>query len=56
MVQDGTLFSGDLRRAGKDMAWLTEELRRRKVGLKDTLLLTVDPGGEVIFLKKEGRE
>ena len=55
VIQDGVLFPEDLRRAGKDTRWLQGELDRRGVRLKDTLLLTVEPGGGVTFLKKEGR-
>lgn len=53
VIEDGFLSLPDLRRAGKDEAWLENILREHGAGIRDTLLLTVEPGGKTQWLGKE---
>ena len=55
VVEDGKVYRADLRRAGKDAQWLAQELLERNTTLDKTLLLTVDGGGTVRWLGKEGK-
>ena len=54
VISDGRLMSENLRRAGKDEAWLQKELDRRRVKRADTFLLTVDGQNNVVFIKRSG--
>ena len=53
VMEDGYLSKENLRKAGKDEAWLEEILRKNHARQKDVLLLTVDQVGHVVFLRKE---
>lgn len=56
LVNDGRLLRRNLEARGLDSAWLRETLR--KEGLRshrEAFLLTVDEGGRVACVKKEGR-
>lgn len=53
LVEEGTLLSENLERAGKTESWVRGLLRQRGAALEDTLLLTVDRAGHVVFLRKE---
>ena len=53
VAEDGRVFSENLQKAGKDMPWLEQALAAREAALADTLLLTVDGSGKVIFVRKE---
>ena len=53
VVEDGYLSRENLKRAGKDEAWLEEVLRGNGSSLRDTLLLTVDAANRVHWLGKE---
>ena len=55
VVEDGHLFREDLKRAGKDENWVEQVLKEHQANLSDTLLLTVDKTGKVLFLRKEAR-
>lgn len=53
IVEDGYLSRQNLKRAGKDEAWLQTVLIQHGAHLKDTLLLTVDRADQILFLGKE---
>ncbi len=53
VIQDGKLFRDDLRRAGKDMAWLRKTLSKHRSRQEETLLLTVDGEDNVTWIGKE---
>ena len=54
IVSDGVLLTDNLKKAGKNQVWLEKQLKKRKAGVKDTYLLTVDEGNQVVFYRKEG--
>ena len=43
----------ELKKAGKDQAWLQKTLKAQKATLKETWLLTVDGSNQVVFYRKE---
>ena len=53
VVEDGFLSEENLQKADKDEQWLAAVLQKNRASLKDTLLLTVDAAGHVVFLRKE---
>ena len=53
VVSDGVVMGQNLKKAGKNEAWLEKQLKKHKVTLQDTWLLTVDGGGSVQFYRKE---
>ena len=53
IIEDGYLSQDNLRRAGKNEAWLQEKLRENCARQEDTLLLTVDAADKVVWLGKE---
>ncbi len=55
IVEDGYLSRDNLKKAGKDERWLQKTLESQSATLPDTLLLTVDQAGKVVWLGKEGR-
>ena len=56
LVEDGALLHDNLHKAGRDPDWVRKALRDRGAGISDTLLLTVDDSGHIVFLRKgEGR-
>ncbi len=54
IIEDGFLSRENLKKAGKDRAWLEKTLARHNAVTAATLLLTVDESGKVVFLRKEG--
>jgi uncharacterized membrane protein YcaP (DUF421 family) len=54
IVEDGYLSRQNLRKTGKDDAWVRRVLAERGAEVKDTLLLTVDRGDHILFIRKEG--
>lgn len=54
IIEDGFLSRENLERAKKDEAWLKAELEAHHTRVKDTLLLTLETGGNVLWLGKEG--
>ena len=56
IIEDGYLFRENLRRAGKDEAWVRAVLAEYRAGIAGTWLLTVDKGGHVVWLGKEGKK
>ena len=53
VAEDARVFAENLQKAGRDMAWLEQTLASHEAVLEDTLLLTVDGSGKVIFVRKE---
>ena len=53
VVEDGYFSRDNLQKAGKDEAWLRQVLKEHHAEIRDTLLLTVDAGGKVVWLGKE---
>ena len=54
IIADGYLYRDNLRLAGKDMHWLDNTLCSYGSDIASTFLLTVEPGGRVLWQKKEG--
>ena len=54
IIADGCLIKENLEKAGKPERWLRGVLRERGAEIGDTLLLTVDKGEKVVFIRKEG--
>ena len=53
IVEDGYVSRENLTYAGKDRTWLEKTLAEHRATLPETLLLTVDQAGKVVFLRKE---
>lgn len=55
LINDGRVLSQNLKRLGKDPAWLTNTLGRQGLSSpSEVFLLTVDEAGAVTCVKKEG--
>ena len=54
VIEDGYLSPENLKRAGKEVAWVEKVLKERKSDKKNTLLLTVDGSDRVVWIGKEG--
>lgn len=54
LVTDGKLQKENLRLSGYSKGWLKRQLRKRRVGIKELFLFTVDACGKVVAIKKEG--
>ena len=55
VIEDGYLSAENLKKAGKDEAWVEKVLKERRADKKTTLLLTVDPSDRVVWIGKEGQ-
>ena len=53
VVSDGIVIQSNLKKAGKDQAWLQKTLKAHKATLQETWLLTVDGSNRVVFYRKE---
>lgn len=53
IIEDGFVSKENLRRSGKDEAWLHKILARQNAEAEDTLLLTVDAGDHILWIGKE---
>ena len=53
VVSDGVVLVENLKKAGKDTAWLEKVLQQHNAQVKTTWLLTVDGGDRVVFYRKE---
>ena len=53
IIADGKLFRDNLNLAGKDRAWVDRTLSSQGAAMADTLLLTVDAAGHVVWLGRE---
>ena len=54
IIEDGYFSQDNLQKSGKDEAWLSRTLQERDADIQNTLLLTVDTAGKVVWIKKEG--
>lgn len=54
IIEDGYFSQDNLQKSGKDEAWLSRTLQERDADIHNTLLLTVDTAGKVVWIKKEG--
>ncbi len=54
VISDGKLLKSNLKKAGKDMSWVQKILKKRRVSIADTWLLTVDGADNVVFYRKDG--
>jgi uncharacterized membrane protein YcaP (DUF421 family) len=56
LISDGRVLSDNLRRRGRDKAWLEKELKKHGAGSpKQVYLLTLNDAGQVYYSAKEGR-
>lgn len=55
IIDDGVLLKENLPIAGKNEVWVQQVLKEKQAALSDTWLLTVDDGGNIVFLRKEGQ-
>ena len=56
LINDGRIMSDNLRVSGRDMRWLEQQLRSRKLSSpRQVFLLTVDETGAVECVVKEGK-
>ena len=56
LINDGRVLRDNLARSGLDEAWLQKQLQRRDLrSASEVFLLSVDGGGDVVCLPKEGR-
>ena len=53
IMEDGYVSKENLQKSGKTTQWLESILEKNRASRKDVLLLTVDPAGHVVFLRKE---
>lgn len=53
IIEDGYLSGENLRKSGKDEVWLAHVLQERGADIHNTLLLSVDTGGKIIWIQKE---
>ena len=53
LIQDGQILRENLRKSGRDEAWLERKLRKQNAELKTTLLMTVDESGGILWMGKE---
>ncbi len=53
IIEDGYVSKDNLKKAGKDAAWLSRVLSQRKTTQKQTLLLTVDKSDRILFIPRE---
>lgn len=53
IVADGYLYQNNLATAGQDERWLKRILEEHRCRLADVFLLTVDPAGKTLLIKKE---
>lgn len=56
VIEDGVLLEDNLKKAGKDGAWVQAVLRERGASREMTLLLTVDAGENITWIGKERSE
>ena len=53
IIEDGYVSRENLQKAGKDVPWLENTLKKHRATRRETLLLTVDCADHVVFLRKE---
>ena len=52
IIADGRLYRENLGLAGKDEAWVSRVLEKKKATIPETYLLTVDAGGRIVFVPR----
>ena len=53
LISDGVVMAENMKKAGKNGAWLEKILQQHGAEVKDTWLLTVDGSDKVVFYRKE---
>ena len=53
IISDGVLLSENLKKAGKDIAWVRRVLGQHNADIRNTWLLTVDGADHMVFYRKE---
>ena len=53
VIEDGFFSRENLHKAGKDASWLQKVLADQDARIRDTLLLTVDSSGHIVWIGKE---
>ena len=53
LIEDGVLLRDNLRKSGKDQAWIRRVLGEHRASLAGTWLLMVDQSGRVVWMGKE---
>ena len=53
IIADGYLYRDNLQLSGKDRSWLSKILKERTATVENTLLLTADASGKVVWMEKE---
>ena len=53
IIADGYLYKENLRLSGRDETWLKRILEEHRCPQAEVFLLTVDPAGKVLFLRKD---
>lgn len=53
IISDGYLLADNLKKSGKDAAWVQKILQSHNAGIRDTWLLTVDDSDHVLWYQKE---
>ena len=56
IIEDGYLFTENLRYAGKDLNWVRRVLQERSATISGTWLLTVDREDHIMWLQKEAQK
>lgn len=54
IIEDGFFSEDNLKKSGKDVRWLRSVLEEHRTTAAETFLLTVDGGGKVCWIGKEG--
>ena len=55
VVNDGHILMDNLRACGRDLSWLREQLKKRRLtSPRQVFLMTVDEAGTVVCVTKEG--
>ena len=55
VIEDGFFSADNLKKSGKDDRWLRTVLEEHRATVEGTFLLTVDGGGKVSWIGKEGK-
>lgn len=53
LISSGHLMRENLAVAGRDMAWLEDELKKRACSIQKVRLMTVDANGKIYLIRKE---
>lgn len=55
IISDGKLFCDNLKLIGKNENWVFEILKERNENIKNVFLMTVDDGGNIYIIRKDGK-